>query len=492
MKLHLDHSLEAIDYQGASSPFAKELVNFFQELIDYRDAYKGTPKEIMEAVRANFNESKLLGILNKHSGLTYRLEIIKRRIDAMFATTLDIDESILSTMGYGSDINSRPSNFDEKLIELKKAFNNNDGTLNKSIKDSPLINLKVRMFFCLDSALFSSMYHIKAKDYNAVELAAIVLHEVGHNITMIDRMGYLHRTLTDFTKPVKINIKTIADAKRVLSETKSSLNKVDTSKTSNFYNKILSSLEEASEHDQIIRYNKLYLALVTVVSVFTIGYLTVIINLMIIGSLLSKIFKTKEPSTIIEKDSDFKRYLLDYTDIEFESDRFAVQHGVGVAIISGLDKLRINELLLKENLEQEKASKSLRCVQVAITTRLLLTNMGAYCHPGIHGARDERNKQIGKALIQILRSPNISSEVADHVIKQYKLFKTLDVKSNKMAKASIESHKKIVKVIENIYTVGGIFKYFNDGKQYKLIMDAARDLQNNELIVHKKQLERMV
>ena len=64
---------ESIDYQGTSSKFATELVEFVQNIIDLRDdKYQSLKKaDCMKATRDAFDKDVFSDILSSHTGLSY-------------------------------------------------------------------------------------------------------------------------------------------------------------------------------------------------------------------------------------------------------------------------------------------------------------------------------------------------------------------------------------------------------------------------------------
>ncbi len=516
---------EAIDYQGTSSKFANDLIVFFQDIIDKRDNEfsKLSKLDAMVSTREYFNEKKLIAILNKHTGFSYNLFLYKKRLSFMFATIIGADNNIYRSFSsmfmFKARDKKKPKTFAKHLDILKSNFDKKTGMLKDKGGKQKLFNPKITMYFCLDTAFLTQYYDKKNSMLTAGEIAAIVLHEVGHNVTFIDRMGKLHRTLNVLSEPVSINIKSFKDLKQTGKNVNQLLDMVDgnvPSKQSAVFRSVITTLEESAKDDRFKRFNIvlfilaafIYMCVVTIWTSARAGRLVRIAwgatmkQNAIIKSVFSNLLGTNQSQLYDlvvgnqeKKDSDFKHVLVDGTDVEFEADKFATMHGVGPLLVSGLDKMyTIMTSSAKITTRFGTATSIGLSAHYACIKALIEFNTSDIDYES-HGKSKERNRQIGKTLLSILRANNIPKEVEQEILLQYKYFLVEAERAQKHQTTGRNRYKTFQKIINKILTLNGLLGFIVNGKvdqDYLAVMEAARDLANNELIYTRKRLEQLV
>ena len=198
--------LEAIDFQHKSK-LAQELIDVFQSAIDVRQKVKETTTsavKIAYEVEHHFfkiTAPSLAAIILKHTGIPVGKLYVSKTFSIMFACTVDFDKdeglNMYTTIQRycGLEIDS----FVEEYIASKKdkmispdeiaklAVNLDTKTGKMAINKLAGKDIKFLLFFDYNAAfLAKESAHVKCEYMTAEEIAAIVLHEVGHMITMFE------------------------------------------------------------------------------------------------------------------------------------------------------------------------------------------------------------------------------------------------------------------------------------------------------------------
>lgn len=495
-------SYEAIDYQGKYSKLAQDLTSLFQSVIDYRNELAGSQRIIANKVRVYVDNKKftkkLTDIILKHSGVKYKVYFIKGELSGVFATSWLPDTAFSGPMNqYKYDKSKADTTFEKRLETFKKQFNSKDGKLNP--KDATLIiNNNSRLCFCIDSAFLADMYHVKIVPLAAVEIAAIVVHEIGHILSFAEQIGLVHRSVTEFTKPIRINTKSLKEAKKTIASTKGAIATAKDTKLSKkdklkmeLYEKAILSIEEAQDDMSIKhRFTLGFLALVGVFASMALVHST----RATFVSFWDTILTTSLAKETASKESDFTHALVNLVDIEFKSDEFAAMHGLALPLISALAKLNKASVLAGGSVLAKDRRDSLIKMNIILATEFVGGCSWMYM-TSMYGTHTERNTAVGKALVKTLRAANLSSEIEDDIMKQYSKFKESILDIEKEAVQSYDRFGSHTRILKKIISLNGLLHFLINGKadeDYVAVMDAAESLTNTELVYQHKQLSRYI
>lgn len=210
-------ALEAINFQ-VSSKFPKELQATFQEVYDYVAQYNRDmnidpklgvkdneeAKDKHVAIRKYLKdntEPALKSIVKKHTnidvkGIISDVPINNANIGSIFCWFTKPSEAlsklVVAAEGYDIKINTGSKDImDER--EIAKSLNRDTGKIMKSVKSNEIyIGLPVSVFTYSDFL----PKHLGKDQFDAEELTAVILHEIGHIVGFIESaitMAYTHR-----------------------------------------------------------------------------------------------------------------------------------------------------------------------------------------------------------------------------------------------------------------------------------------------------------
>ena len=194
--------LEYIEPQVKGSPFATELTAIFQEVIDRREKYD-TVESRIQAVLRYFQDvtiEKIIAVIKKYTGLTCSSVTVSGRVDFGYYCLLGFP-NWMAAHEIMDAYSGRPIN--EELVaymdrnriarptveDLQRIVNSLDpktGRLIKEVKLASGAKLSYKLGFDPYSAfLMRECLHETAEYFLAPEIAAIILHEVGHMMSTI-------------------------------------------------------------------------------------------------------------------------------------------------------------------------------------------------------------------------------------------------------------------------------------------------------------------
>lgn len=207
---------EAIDFQ-ISSQLGKKLTEIFQDVIDYRDNldYTKIPDNASEQRKyritavyeyfVNNTVKKFQDIVFKETGLTvkklYALGGMAYDASGYFACELTFGkpEAAFEVLGNMSGTNhwSGPEDAVNDMMTMADYFDPKTGKVSKRTWGKQKNLIGVRMFFDVNTA-FCIHDFIPANttpDFTAREIAAIMMHEIGHGISTIEHSGDIFATI---------------------------------------------------------------------------------------------------------------------------------------------------------------------------------------------------------------------------------------------------------------------------------------------------------
>ena len=203
-------ALEAINFQP-NRAFAKEVTDIFskvQEEVDilmstmrhpstkYTERHDAVVKKIIPGLG-----KQLVEVTKKHTGLKFKVSIQKSAYaDTPFCTTINFGLSTNDTVKVILNSTGRaniPYSKDTEAIlkEINKAFDPATGTYKPKDKNDITQRMHATVYFDLHSSLlFKYWGPSNMEPLSPAELAAIYLHEIGHTMTMLERVMLFYHT----------------------------------------------------------------------------------------------------------------------------------------------------------------------------------------------------------------------------------------------------------------------------------------------------------
>lgn len=508
LKLNPIISLETINYQGSYSNFSKELISFFQTFITLRDKSTESQDIVMKKIRTLFlsreNKDKFKNIIKKHTGIEYNIKFGKDSYSCFFATYIPINKNIAYDLTFKIENKKDNVDFEKRLDKFKKQLNTNDGKLpSKEFND--ILHKESTLFFCIDTAFFSSFYHLKARNLTAEELAAIVIHECGHIFSAAEKINMFHNQLQDLTAPIEINIKSNKDAKeavnkvrKIISNVKSEdANNISEKKNITLFERVLNTVDLALEDDGVKKHGIVFYTILGMTLSFMIFLCCIRLSYLIVIGLFANIsifIKTGTFKTPEEKDGDFKNNIYNIVNLEYDSDKFTTMHGLGLPLITGLDKIYLNSLLIGGGSSPKKAKSNI-LVYKSLMLNIYLSSILNCNFISTYGDFQQRNASIGNTILDILRSSKLPLAIEEEVIVQYEKYKELTSVLETRMNKTYNSNEKFSKLFNKLLTLNDLLHFLINGKadrDYDEIMQAARHLKNSELVYQYKRLEQSV
>jgi hypothetical protein len=496
---HLKLSNEEIHYKGKYSSFALDLIVFFDKFMKDRDEQisKDIPqKKIIDDITKKFKSSNetnnLINIIKKHSGLECEIKPSSTsELSGYFATTVFTNQDNISF----KDNFKVKNNIDDLNIEnkIKKIFDKKEGKLIGT--DDDIIKGKIILFFCINTAFFINFYNSNFSNLTAEELSAIILHEIGHNITALEHTNRLRDNLDELLQPIKININSVNEAKQVLKITKENIkyfnknsNNKELIKKNKMYEKVIDNLDKCLDKDFVVNKSKwVFILIVPIVCVLITGMiLTSILTNTILGLAISSI--EKKPKN---KKSDFNITFINNSDIEYQSDKYVIMHGLGPSLQLAISKVIDASLLLRSNYK-DKARDSL--ISYNINSLLFSINnllFGKY-HNRLYGTPLQRLDNTKKTLLSSMRAEDIPKDIMDYMIKEYEIYKKLMDKLEDKYNKTIARNHKLYSTINKFINIGYLIEFISKGSNsgdYQIIMQSAKYLMSSELIYYVKKME---
>jgi hypothetical protein len=499
--IDLEHALscEAIAYQGKASPLAGDLIAIFQDIIDYRDKLSGVTNQQLMAATTTYAErmlrSKLPPAVEKHTGVLFELAFEVGKVSNTLCVCY-IAHPALSNEGNRVFPTEEipPVDLQKRLAALRKSFDDYQG---KFLSDAgkSIINRRATLKTCLETLFFPQFYHTKAKAITADEMAAYVLHEIGHIVSLAEMVDWLYNSWGGFTKPPLINIETHNDIKNAIVATSKNITTVRKTATKEIalrldrYQAVLDSIDANIADTDVVR--KFSLVRPMIASVL------MIINVMLIPLVLTREMLRCMGGLVgvpDSKDGDFKHNYMDLFDIEHLSDKYCAMHGLGLSQLSILDKLRHNNLMIHgKEYRPEQARASMHRFNTMMQLNLVFAKYDA-SRLTSYGTFKQRNDSIGNAMLEVLRAKNITPEATRDAMVQYQKYKKLMETINARAKASYNRYEDFGRILKKISTLNGLLLFCSRSKENKLdddyytLLMTAKQLTNTELIYQHNRL----
>lgn len=535
--------MEMINYQ-ASSPFRKELIALFQEQIDFANDTKfdhegelRDRKFVENSIFDNWVKNgapKFAKIVTKYTGLSiqkiHSLGKLAETPSLMYAVCLDIggintDAAILQqqrmTGNDNGDFNRK--NTREQLAKMKLAdiFDKKNSKLNvKSDADKKKATISA-VYFDVSSS-FCMEYFVGNGDkgrsmcFTAEELTAIMMHEIGHAMTTIERFGdaYAHIDRLHRWEVTASNVRDIEGAKEVLKQIKEALPEVKKAAKSNFSDdsvintrytqlvglteKVTASLSQVIEGGDAGPFKTFikmfFLGLAALVMTFAYLYLLP----FIISVFFTDVFQfanyivkhhSNEDKIGDSKTSDHAVNSNNKFQAERWADEFSTRHGCGPDLITGLSKITqiceaygnpFNVFILRNG-----NSNSI-IWEIARTTGVLnmLLDHTYFWDPVIYEQDRARAKRIVENMYGFFKDNKVDGVVINQWLAQVKKAETASGKTGKFFEYPVIA--SIYRFLNALTNPADIYDFIVDGKlkhDLALFENNLDKIANNKLFV---------
>jgi len=422
LKQNFAAAFEAIGYQKSTLLY-KELVSALTETIADNN---GNPKE--------FTELNLGKIIQHHTGLNIRVKSGRFVNAYVYPPVIDINSPLIAHWrGYGEEALKEVRISPKKIVQM-----GSKGTID-------LENAKVTGVFAqipIDMVVGTGLW-VTCK-MNAEEVAAVILHEVGHAFTFLETI-----ILT-----VSRNM-AIASAVQALGPS------------------------DAMEHRLEIIYEA------SKRGAFTVEDPKALADPKVSKKAFEAILVKSALTAQLHSASDSEVY--DLRSSEFMADQFATRQGAGSALVTGLDKLMTGMPGYKRGLFAHLL------VQAFYTAMLIVMSIGAPVAVGlllglmllcpgldreIYDRPIERATRIKRDIIQSMKDPNLESDVRKSMLKDLEVID-----------AMIADHKDRSSLFDVVWTS------LTSGRRHQRrqleIQQQLEKLINTDLFAHAQQLKHL-
>ena len=540
---------EVINFQS-NSALGNALTKVFQDVIDYRDNLEYPRTMLDGSERRDYRIEKVFeyvetymipdfhAAVKKHAGFTVELYVtggIRDQLTFAFAVDTSLGD-VLSSREMQNRETGIASDFGSVLVDEKKvaklaslsdAVDLTTGMLRDTTKTAFKKDIPVRMYFDANAAfLFSDFVPSAGKGielFTAEEIAAIMCHEIGHIITIIEHMRtmYYYRDRTESAKVAFSKLKDkelIKAAATFATENAKELDKLAKTEFGNTpYFKTfkaaadtvtskLISLDSGEESTTIIISDMMMFLIRLAVTIISASiYLIFLGTISAINGLAATIAKITNARqnqghryTTGDKLSDTTATGMNYIYIERWADEFVSRQGLGAELASALNKL--NDFLPLAGFGMGIASESLRSSSVFANLCIFLNFvineplnfiLNGVFSQSIYEEQYERVKRIRENTYAIFKNSDLDATTVDRYLRNIRL---LDEQVEK-AKASrngaiIRFIGSAIKLWINPVAIADIVVDGNLERDYYKLQNQLDAMFNNPLFYHATRLER--
>lgn len=513
-------SNEAISFQGAS-PLAIELTKLFQSVLDYRDSIRKTSKNIKSDVY-KFHLKNVVSdfpkIVKKHTGLIVR----------QFETTRELTFGFMCMLSFGDDAaqgNALSMTAVDKYsgrltnewsavtptseAEVVKALTDISTKLNKTTGQLAESSFKIidtvedlccNISFCYISAyLAKDVIHAESQEMTAPELAALMLHEIGHMLSAVEHAADLIRAHGALVESVSVGRQVTVDSsviaraasqgtRKVKSVDKDSLAQLDRLDTS------ASNIEDVETKSGIVGKA---LSILNVLKLTALGLVKSTVKSIMFRSLALVFGTNMELSKILNmyktKLSDFMSNFGDNCMVERYADEYVSRHGFAkyqVSVVSKLPKM----LAVARFHDVSGARESVLVYQIAkFRTYVICMMFGLGADTdGSYENEADRALSLMRDVLKVFKTTNLPPELLDFYIKDYEETKDM-VKATKPGGLS-DKLMSINIFLTKTLTFPSLIKLIVAGRadsNYVKLMKAAQELSSSELHYYSAKLDQL-
>lgn len=518
-------ALESLKNLDRPTPFAQEIIDLFQKVIDKREQYTKVSERIkaVESFKGTI-EKEIPRIVKKYTGIENDMVQLSKQVDGMVACMpllyknknkkYDIDYT-WDTYDIASGIPTQLST--EDIKDLKKVSEDfiKDGKVNNSkhvFKVSYVLYYDVYFTLCPKEVLSE-----KARYHTAKDCAADILHEIGHVVMLAEKAGETYikaRILQDriigYAKNQQIPIS------EKLGVARSILNKRikdGTVSKNSILNKALTKAEEIQ--DSTIEYNGssadfVMRVLNTVITficcsgellsnlpVAVVGY--IFVGLGSVAGAIDDIFPTKGTANrgfnnvfldkIDQKLSDLPVTKREQFYTEWYADNFAAKQGLYASSVNSLENLTYNSQFLMKQIGPMTSTVSLAIYNVYTTLSMLMYS--PFLIFDEHGDNKSRYAEMRRSLISKIKKNDLPDNAKAFLLTEYE--KSIDALSKltygSKAHTNALAAMKLLSAATNIVLAPVSHRTDKDAE---VLREAFENLINNKLYISSAKLDLLI
>lgn len=503
--------LETIQFQGVSKAGA-ELIAMFDHVAEARNKEETDSKRIKKVndMCKGYMNKELKRIAKKYFNLTISKLILSETATGMFAIlpTLGDDHTLAHTVmdiytgsGFKNAADSAPAPETAKeLEEVAESFSKKTAsfTKNKLVGETIQGNIDCEIYFDPYMAfLIPETVNKKAAALTSAEVAAIMLHEIGHMMVVIEHCGDKYHQAMEYNTAVE-HFKKYASAKEQAKyATSVKLKDVGLDKDKE---KLLGKAQEGLSNlfvrDGSVtkQVGALLLGLTTIAIT---AFLVIAASIYVVTAV--KIIRSMESLSVAIKTRKGKRSDQIYTIRneflnERNADEFAARHGFASHLISGLKKAHDLSILTITYTSKYNADSTLMWYLSAIPDTLMTLYLGDMSNSlNIYEKQLDRASRLVQSSLKALKEDGCSGELMDFYIKQYE--------NTVAAHAELKSNRKLLRASEAVWNLmeylaspQSLMKMLISGRltdEYKKTLDAVDDITTNKQYYHAAKFDQL-
>lgn len=518
----MDISTEAVSFQGASK-LAIELAELFQSVMDYRDSIRGTSKKIQADVfefhRKNV-PGKFKDIVKKHTGLIVNDFITSPHLDFGYACLMSFGEDAEkgNILAYDAiaKYSGQPSDYIDDYVgeseeDIVKALENVSGIIDlaaSKLKTSEFAGIdKVdklfcNLYFCYISAyLMKDVVHQDSDEFTGAEIAAIMIHEIGHMLSAVEHAGDVVRTHQSVMGSVNVAKVPGASATNIAKAAYSGLSKVKKGVDKEDMKRMEALENSASNVEEIPEKSGLFgraLSIVIELISLAITLVTALVGMVILRLFMLVFGANTELSDILsmykKKRSDFMTNFGDRCLCERYADEFVSRHGFAQYQVSALGKLYEMIHLSYKTSDGNGSRESTVVYRIAQFKVYVLMHMFGLGEDTDGSYENDANRALSmmRDVLKVFKETNMPPDLLDFYIKNYE--DTVKAVEKYRPKGLAKKLLAINVFLTKTATFPSLIKLIVAGRadsNYKQLVEAAQTLSSNKLHYFRAKLDQL-
>lgn len=495
-------ALEAIAFQNGS-PLAAELIKIFQSCIDIRELEYDNRGAKVTAVIKYFKDQasgEFIRAIKKHTGMSVSHFHIQNNFNMFFACLMKVGDEYGMT---AHDIIDRYSGLsDTKNSNMRKDHLNNMNikptTAAEMEKIADSVNIKsgkfgdglfrknkimMELYFDPYSAFLTrDTGHSKFEYLTAEEIAAIMLHEIGHMLSMLEHSADSYFRLKTHELA---NDHFVKNATRVekIKYVKSFLEK-------NFKKKSTIEPKEPMNKDNVVE--TVFYSIVLFLVMPTMVFLSPVL------ALVNFLFRAAEEANLQLRDignkrSDFASSRINTKYCEQLADEYVSRHGLAGPLTSALAKITH----MGQGIGFPTITESSLIYYLGKVPWMIEVMFMGDISSGMTGAYDRTKKRIEQNMLHVLsvfKNSNMPPEMLDVYLKDYETTKAVFTNrklSDKFVEASELLHK-LGTYLFNPVTLASMISSGRFNAEYDNLSERVDRLVDNKLLYRAGKLEQLL
>ena len=520
--------IESIAYQPTSS-LGKSLTKVFQDVIDFKNSldYSKCKNDVHSQREYRLNEvneyvkktmvPNFIKTIKDEIGLVitkvYTFGGADEDISGMYAVDITFDnwKDALETIGRETaEDNTNYGSSREAIGEMAKMCENLDlktgklksSTYGKKRKILCKMYFDVNFAFCMDDFIVDNV----TENFTAEEIAAIMMHECGHILTIVEHAGDMYWTKNRLNNIMQASknwdpIVAIKDMKDLLIPVlkKSASSTVGDSKIDNIIRKYNLTLinainalseaagDEAQGESWIITigsllFNPFYIFIKIIILLLIYSCIWLPYTVYILNEAAKH---TAVDETVSgDKSGDLYTTRINLTMNERRADSFVAKHGMGLYLTSGLNKF--NKAFGSYSLgyissDRIRHSTIFSCIVKMTCFFFDWFSMWNYCDTSVYENQYNRNKRVRENTYKFFKNPKIPGPIRDMWIHNVEEMDKAIKESKKLS--DTEVGQAIQNIILNLTNPVRYWLYLRDNhleRDMMKLQNAIDSLGNNK------------